>query len=220
MILAAEVVGMGIRFLAPQSAAAEFIDNQLNKVIQLITGDDTEYSVIAAQVRTEPMEDKTDLIRSQRDRNVDDNIKEITYSSDLAYDQERDAEVSDLVLSQPMTQVEWGRDEDNYPVYYDEQVVGEIIDFESNLVNLMRDGDEAVLGSIDPDSNLYTEISALSGQGMKGDFEKLEIGEIRQAGNHYYVWVRETIGGNSVERVYAMYPDHEFVMMMSARYEV
>ena len=87
-----------------------------------------------------------------------------------------------------MTQVEWGRDEDNYPVYYDEQVVGEIIDFESNLVNLMRDGDEAVLGSIDPDSNLYTEISALSGQGMKGDFEKLEIGEIRQAGNHYYVW--------------------------------
>ena len=166
------------------------------------------------------MEDKTDLIRSQRDRNVDDNIKEITYSSDLAYDQERDAEVSDLVLSQPMTQVEWGRDEDNYPVYYDEQVVGEIIDFESNLVNLMRDGDEAVLGSIDPDSNLYTEISALSGQGMEGDFEKLEIGEIRQAGNHYYVWVRETIGGNSVERVYAMYPDHEFVMMMSARYEV
>ena len=119
-----------------------------------------------------------------------------------------------------MTQVEWGRDEDNYPVYYDEQVVGEIIDFESNLVNLMRDGDEAVLGSIDPDSNLYTEISALSGQGMEGDFEKLEIGEIRQAGNHYYVWVRETIGGNSVERVYAMYPDHEFVMMMSARYEV
>ena len=153
-------------------------------------------------------------------RQVDDNIKEITYSSDLAYDQERDAEVSDLVLSQPMTQVEWGRDEDNYPVYYDEQVVGEIIDFESNLVNLMRDGDEAVLGSIDPDSNLYTEISALSGQGMEGDFEKLEIGEIRQAGNHYYVWVRETIGGNSVERVYAMYPDHEFVMMMSARYEV
>ena len=34
VILAAEVVGMGIRFLAPQSAAAEFIDNQLNKVIQ------------------------------------------------------------------------------------------------------------------------------------------------------------------------------------------
>ncbi len=51
VILAAEVVGMGIRFLAPQSAAAEFIDNQLNKVIQLITGDDTEYSIDGSQDR-------------------------------------------------------------------------------------------------------------------------------------------------------------------------
>ena len=41
VILAVEVAGMGIKFLAPQSKAAEFIDSQLNKVIQLITGEDT-----------------------------------------------------------------------------------------------------------------------------------------------------------------------------------
>ena len=39
VILAVEVIGMGIRFIAPQSKAAEFIDNQLNKVIHLITGE-------------------------------------------------------------------------------------------------------------------------------------------------------------------------------------
>ena len=89
---------MGVRFIAPQSKAAEFIDNQLNKVIHLITGDDTEYSVIAAQVRTEPMEDKTDLINSQKDKNTDKNIKSIVYSSDLGYDDERDGKVSDLSL--------------------------------------------------------------------------------------------------------------------------
>ena len=45
IILVIEVAGMAIRFLAPQSKAAEFIDTQLNKVIQLITGDEgTEYS--------------------------------------------------------------------------------------------------------------------------------------------------------------------------------
>ena len=118
------------------------------------------------------MEDKTDLIRSQRDRNVDDNIKEIAYSSDLAYDQERDAEVSDLVLSQPMTQVEWGRDEDNYPVYYDEQVVGEIIAFESQKYNLMNNGDEEVLSLIDAESDLYSETAALSNQGTGRRFFK------------------------------------------------
>lgn len=220
VILAVEVVGIGIRFLAPQSRAAEFIDTQLNKVIQLITGDDTEYSVIAAQVRTEPMEDKTDLITAQRDRNRNGNIKEIVYNSQLRYDQDRDSEISDLVLSQPMTQVEWGRDEDNYPVYYDEEVVGEIIAFESNKAELMNNGRERVLNMIDEDSNLYSETAALRNQPMNGDFERLEIGEIRQAGSNYYVWVRETIGGTSTDKVYSMYPEREFVMKMAACYEV
>ncbi len=220
VILAVEIASMGIRFIAPQSRAAEFIDNQLNKVIHLITGDDTEYSVIAAQVRTEPMEDKTDLISAQADKNVDSNIKSIVYSSDLGYDQERDGKVSDLVLSQPMTQAEWGRDEENYPVYYDEQVIGTIISFESNKVNLMNDGDTAVLNLIDGESSLYKEVSALKDKKTDGSFEKLEIGEIRQAGSIYYVWVRETIGNTTVEKVYSMFPEKEFAMKMTASYEV
>lgn len=220
IILAIEVVGMGIRFIAPQSKAAEFIDSQLNKVIQLITGDDTEYSVIAAQVRTEAMEDKTDLINAQKDKNKDGNIKSIVYSSDLGYDDERDGKVSDLVLSQPITQVEWGRDEDNYPVYYDEQVVGRIIAFESQRFNLMNKGDEEVLDMIDKDSTLYGQVSAMKGQKASGDFSKLEIGEIRQAGSSYFVWVRESIGGNTTERVYSMYAEKEFVLKLSACYDV
>lgn len=219
VILAVEVIGMGIRFIAPQSKAAEFIDNQLNKVIHLITGDDTEYSVIAAQVRTEAAEDKTDLINSQKDKNVDGNIKTIVYSAELGYDQERDSKVSDLVLSQPMTQVEWGRDEDNYPVYYDEQVIGEIISFESNKVNLMNKGDETVLSMINSESSLYDETAALKNK-SSGDFEKLEIGEIRQAGSTYYVWVRETIGNTTTEKVYSMFPEKQFVMKMTACYEI
>ena len=220
VILAAEVAGMGIKFLAPQSKAAEFIDSQLNKVIQLITGEDTEYSVIAAQVRTEPMEDKTDLINAQKGKNKGNVIKSITYSSDLSYDQERDGKVSDLVLSQPMTQVEWGRDKDNYPVYYDEQVVGEIIAFESQRYNLMAKGDEKVLSLIDDSTNLYQDTAALKNQQPAGEFSKLEIGEIRQAGSKYYVWVRETVGGTSTERVYAMYPQKKFTMIMTAAYDV
>ena len=218
--MAIEVVGMGIRFLAPQSKAAEFIDNQLNKVIQLITGEETEYSVIAAQVRTEPMEDKTDLINAQIGKNKNGNIDSIVYSSDLVYDQATNSEISDLVLSTPMTVVEWGRDKKNYPVYYDEQVVGQIIAYESNKVELMNNGDEKVLEMLDPERGLYSETAALKGQKMSGEFKKLEIGEIRQAGTNYYVWVRETIGDTTTERVYSMYPEKKFVMKMTACYVV
>lgn len=216
VILAIEVVGMGIRFIAPQSKAAEFIDNQLNKVIQLITGEDTEYSVIAAQVRQEPMEDKTDLINAQIGKNKNGNIEKIVYSADLGYDQETDGKISDLVLSTPMTEVEWGRDKDNYPVYYDEQVVGQIIAYESNKVELMNNGDEKVLSMIDSSMPLYNETAALKGKQLDSRFKKLEIGEIRQAGTNYYVWVRETIGDNTTEKVYAMYPAEKFVMKMTA----
>lgn len=45
VIFAVELAGIGIKFLAPNSGAAEFIDNQLNKVIHLITGSETDYSV-------------------------------------------------------------------------------------------------------------------------------------------------------------------------------
>ena len=220
IILVVEVAGMGIRFLAPQSKAAEFIDVQLNKVIQLITGDDTEYSVIAAQVRQEPMEDKTDLINAQIGKNKNGNIESVTYNAELGYDQERDSEISDLVLSTPMTVVEWGRDEDNYPVYYDEQVVGTIIAYESNKLELRNSGDETVLDMIDQESKLYRDVKRIKGKKMTEPFKKLEIGEIRQAGSKYYVWVRETIGDTTTDKVYAMYPEKKFVMKMMTCYVV
>lgn len=45
VIFVIELVGIGIKWGAPDSAAAEFIDNQLNKVIHLITGSGADYSV-------------------------------------------------------------------------------------------------------------------------------------------------------------------------------
>lgn len=45
IIFAVELAGIGIKFLAPNSKAAEVIDNQLNKVIHLITGYEQDYSV-------------------------------------------------------------------------------------------------------------------------------------------------------------------------------
>ncbi len=219
VVLAFELVCIGIRVFASQSKAAEFVDQQINKVVQLISGDDTQMSFAAAQARVEPKEDKTDLINQSSDRNINKNIKEIVYNADLNYDEERDGQVSDLVLSQPMTVVEWGRDSENYPVYYDTEVVGEIIEFEARKYDLMNSGDESVLGMIDESTKLYKQTSKLKNK-KSGDFTRLEIGEIRQAGSNYYVWVKEVIGDKETELVYSMYPEKQFTMKMAARYKV
>lgn len=69
VILAVEVIGMAIRFIAPQSGAATFIDNQLNKVIRLITGDaadgsqadGTVYSAGTMQITVTDPDSGTDI---------------------------------------------------------------------------------------------------------------------------------------------------------------
>jgi hypothetical protein len=45
IIFIVELAGIGIKWLAPDSGAAQFIDNQLNNVIQLITGSAPDYEV-------------------------------------------------------------------------------------------------------------------------------------------------------------------------------
>lgn len=46
LVLAIEVVGIGVHYVAPQSKVAEIVDTQLNKVIHKLTGDeDTDYTL-------------------------------------------------------------------------------------------------------------------------------------------------------------------------------
>ena len=45
VIFVIELAGIAIKWLAPDSGAAEFIDNQLNKIIHLITGTQPDYQV-------------------------------------------------------------------------------------------------------------------------------------------------------------------------------
>ena len=110
-------------------------------------------------------------------------------------------------------------DSENYPVYYDTEVVGEIIEFEARKYDLMNSGDESVLGMIDESTKLYKQTSKLKNK-KSGDFTRLEIGEIRQAGSNYYVWVKEVIGDKETELVYSIYPEKQFTMKMAARYKV
>ncbi len=45
VIFVIELAGIGIRWLAPDSSAAEAIDKQLNKIIRLITGSEPDYTI-------------------------------------------------------------------------------------------------------------------------------------------------------------------------------
>ena len=118
----------------------------------------------------------------------------------------------------PITEFEWGRDESNNSVYYDEEVIGQAIAYESQKYALLKDGDENVLGMIASDSTKGTLIKKKNSN--PGEFTKLEIGEVRVSGTYYYVWISETIGDKTAERVIKMHPESQFVMMIDRGFDV
>lgn len=217
LVLAAEVAGIAVHFVAPQSKIAELVDTQLNVVLHKITGDETDYSVFGEERRTTPLDDKTSLIEANADMNYNGNIKEIVWNSDLKYTDEDGQKVSDLVLSMPMTEVEWGRADDNSSVYYDDKVVAEVIAYESTRYAWLNGGDEKVYEYIDPESGLNATLKHKKNAGS-GTFERLEIGEIRTGGSAYFVWVNEVMSDQTVKKVLKMVPGQGYQMLMVMAY--
>ena len=218
LVLAAEIVGIGIHFIAPQSRIAELVDTQLNTILHQITGDEeTEYNVFGQERRTTPLEDKTTLIDAKLSNNYKHAIGNISYNADLKYKPSDGDKISDLVLSMPITEVEWGRDADNYSVYYDEEVVGTVIAYESERYEWMNNGDDKVMSIVNKDSGLYSTLKNKKNVGS-GTFERLEIGEIRNGGTSYYVWVKEVMSDKTTTKVLKMNIGEGYTMLMNMAY--
>ncbi len=219
ILLALEVTGVVIKLAAPTSGAANFIDKQLTKVFQLISGeDDKELSVFAEaeEIRTEPLENKTELIEAEKSKNKNGNIGSIVYNQDLAFDSEKKYENTDMNLTQDLTDVAWYRNADNKQVYYDQAIVGAMIAYDSQRVNLVNSNDTTVLNLMVEGTALYKEVAATAGKGGM-TFETLQLGEIRQSGSSYFIWTAEVINGKTESYIYEMQPEGE-TMKIKARH--
>lgn len=221
ILLALEVAGVVIKVAMPNSDAAKFIDSQLNKVIQMVTGDDVEYRVLAAEedIRTEPVQDKTELIKAEMGKNKDGNIETVEYNADLKYDPQKDYENTDINLTQELADVTWYKDASDKQVYFDQAIVGAVIAYDSQRVNLVNYGDESVLNLVQKGTDLYKQLKDSAKKGGKESMKLLQIGEIRQAGSSYFVWVAEKIGGTKTKKIYQMTPEGE-MMKLTASYEL
>lgn len=223
ILLAIEIAGVVIKMAMPSSSAAKFIDRKLNQVIQMVTGDDTEYRVIAAteKVRENPVEDKTGLIQAEMGKNKDGNIGSIEYNADLKFDPDKQYENADIALTQNLADVTWYKDAANKQVYYDQAIVGTVIAYGSQRVNMSNYNDSSVLNLMQQGTDLYKEVKNLGEKGVRETFKTLQIGEIRQAGSQYYVWVSEKVknsesGMSTTARIYEMTPEGETMKMVAS----
>lgn len=138
-----------------------------------------------------PMADKAALVATQMYRNT--NIGTVQAANALVYEAAKDYGIADLNNSKPIANNIW-TEKDGQTVYYDQSIVGTIIAFDSQWIDYVNNGNNSVLSLLKKDSPAYKNAAGFSKIGkIKETFKLLEIGEIRQGSDGFYVWVHEEI---------------------------
>ncbi len=213
-ILAIEAAMLGIKYFAPQSPAAIFVEKIQSGIMAVFHKE--EAPIDKPEETTATIEE---LIYRQRGNNYGEdngNIREIRENADLKFDPGLDYGIPDLNASTPIRDNYWLTDANGIIYNFDATAVGTVIAFDSRWVEYMNTGDNAVFNFLKTGTGAYEKALAFENPGKtNATFKLLEIGEIRQGTTGFYVWTHEliSIAEDGVEtpeenyRIYYVEPD-------------
>ena len=205
IIIVIVIALLGIKIIIPESPIAKVMDDIGNSVVEAVTGvigGDEGTSAEKDSIRETVIEDKTELIQSKIDKNYNNNIEEIVNDDNLVYDSDVNYDLADLVDAKDIQTVLWYEDNKGVPYYYDEEIVGSIIEFVSMKSAWQNKEDKAIFSVLNAGTEEYDRIASLEKNSSEELVSVLAIGDIKVAGNAYYVWTAETVGEETVQRVY------------------
>ncbi|MCI8631032.1 MAG: zinc-ribbon domain-containing protein [Firmicutes bacterium] len=235
-ILALELTVLGIKYFAPDSKAALFINDKISDAV-------TFFSELGRSEAAENDDADADGENSGVQPNEEENNEAQTVSINTIIEEQRNLynKNIEMIISDPdikyIPQVKYGSDkvhktqpltnniihtDDNGKVYYaDKEAVGTLIAFDSGWIDYVNSKDKSIFNVIKKDSNAYKNCKAFS-QNVKKTFKTLKIGEIRQDEKGYYIWARETIETKNGSKttsddfnwVYYMEPENEKLLIV------
>lgn len=202
MITLLILILFAVRVFLPSSYVAKQIDTASSKIAAVFKGNSNAKN---DEKKDDLAIDKTELIKANSDKNINKSLEKVAFNGDLKYsDSDKDA-FENISKSKITSGLTW-KDNDGESISYDKAVVGRIMEFES-AKNAYIDGKKSnvsVLDMIEKDSDLYKEVEALKGGKEKTKVKKLEIGDIRKAGDDFFVWVNEINDNTSVKKIYKL----------------
>lgn len=188
------LAGIGVMKFLPQTMVGQALNNFSDVVFNRDAQKPETENESEKQV---PKADESDrnldtVIKSQLS-SVNRNIKAIPYDDSVGYDEKISYEIEGANESEPIKENFWKKS-DNGDLLYDEQAVKAVIGYNSTWVGYVNDGYDDVFDYVVSGSNAEKTLKKeKSNKGTTVEFNKLGIGEVRQNGNKFYVWTKETI---------------------------
>lgn len=234
-ILVIELAVLGIKYFAPDSKAAAFVNSMISDTVSFFAGigsasddaDDNADKDADIQDGQDEVQDagtqaeSMNTIISEQMNLYNKNIEMIVYDENQRYNQQVKYGADRVHNSKPITDNILYTDETGNVYYAEREAIGTLIAFDSGWIDYVNSRDKAVFDVIKKDSNAYKNCAAFN-QNVKKTFKTLKIGEIRQDEKGYYVWARETIetvsGGKTTSDdfnwVYYMEPENEKLLIV------
>ncbi|MCL1982876.1 MAG: hypothetical protein FWG53_07330, partial [Clostridiales bacterium] len=230
IVLLLEMAALGLKYLAPNSIGAAFVNRYLKFAVTWVDdlfrkepppeiddfdkdqgaqGQDTEDITDAdngepANAAKLPEADKAALVAGQLGSNR--NIVTVEAKDELKYNAANTYSDADIGSSKPIEDNVWRTFEGN-DVLYDQSVVASLISFNSKWIDFVNSGDESILEVVKKGGQAEKSILDYKrGSGVKKTFKLLQIGEIRQNGNIFFIWahemIQDTANGKTTENSY------------------
>ena len=201
ILLAVQSSILGVIHFAPESRAADFVNRELGFAINWFTNlteSDERDPNGENGLDTRPEENKTLLIEGQLHHNT--GIGAITANEQLGLNPNINYFDQRISESVPIENNIW-RMSDDVVRFIDREVVATIIRFNSRWVNYVNAGDPRILELVTAGSPMEQSLLAFTGFGETTyTFSELEIGEIRQFQDRFFIWTHEVITAEETEQ--------------------
>ena len=184
-----ELVIIGIQYKAPDSKAAQAINDVYRSTIGLFLGSDEDTE--ADETPAEETETLSTLLEEQKDLN--ENIENITLNEKLAFKEGESYGFEEIPETYTFKDGLWYETEDGEEVTYGDCIFATLIQYYSALPDKINGVNNTVLDYVDDTSELYEELEGMEGDETRGySINLLEIGEIRTGPKGFYVMVGVT----------------------------
>lgn len=191
---------MATRFFMPDTVISKQMDHYANVVVEFVKDILPNEEKEAQEERTSLVEDKTDLIEQQSDKNLNGNVEKVFYDNELKYSNNKEYAFSDLADAKDIQKNFW-YEKDGKKYYYDEEIVGTLMAFASQKNQYMRSDEKGVFALVDKEGALKKSLESEEKSEEKV-ISELGIGDIKVGGDAYFVWVSEKTGKGIEKKIY------------------